>query len=80
VGKPSLAVDPPPSPDRARTIWKRGRPGRATAAFEVNWNPIALSLTLALFFAVLAIVKGSGLGLAVAVVFVAVVVILALGL
>ena len=37
-----------------------------------------LSLTLALFFAVLAFVKGSGLGLAVALLFVVVIVILAL--
>ena len=49
-------------------------------AIEGNWNPIVLSLTLALFFAALAFVKGSALGLVVAVLFVVVAVIIALGL
>jgi hypothetical protein len=80
VGEPALAVDQPQTPDRSRITSKRSRHGRAAMAHEGNWNPIVLCLTLALFFAVLAFVKGSGLGLAVALLFVVVAVVLARGL
>jgi hypothetical protein len=80
MNEQTLAVVQPQTPDRSRMTPTRDRQRRAAMAIEGNWNPIVLSLTLALFFAALAFVKGSALGLVVAVLFVVVAVIIALGL
>jgi len=80
VTEQALTVVQPLTPDRSWGVLKRDRKGRAVTAFDRDWNPVALSLALALFFAVLALVKASSLGLAVAILFVVVVVIAALWL